>query len=109
MAAAASIELPNGGTGNFTGAVVVERCGSSGAGVAEHATNVRAVALVPAADKQAIELDENNVGLGGAIGTTLEFYYASTTEVVVTGRILVNNATSAITAATGTTFTATGY
>ena len=109
MAAAASIRLPNGGTGNFEGCVTVERCGSSGAGVAEHATAVRAIAIVPGASKQQIALDENDETFGGAIGTTLEFYYASTTEVIVTGRILVNLATTAIDAATATTFTATGY
>ena len=109
MAAACSIELPNGGTGNFAGCVTVERCGASGAGVAEHATNVRAIAVPVGASKQAIELDENTATLGGAIGTTLEIYYASTTEVVVTGRILCNVATTAITAATATSFTATGY
>jgi hypothetical protein len=109
MAAAASIRLPNGGTGNFSGCVIVERCGSSGAGVAEHATFVRAIAIVPGSSKQQIVLDENDASLGGGIGTTLEFYYASTTEVIVTGRILVNVASTVVTAATATTFTATGY
>ena len=107
MAAAASIELPNGGTGNFVGAITVER-GDTGAGVADAAA-VNRVTVVPGASKQAIELDENDVTFGGGIGSYLDFFYASTTEVVVTGTLYVNVASTAIDALTATTFTATGY
>jgi len=109
MAAAAQIQLPQLGTATFEGVIVQERCGT-GAGVAEHATNVRATTIVPdPGAEQSIELDENDVTFGGGIGTSLEFYYVSTTQVFVTGRMLVNAATSALDGLTATTFTATGY
>ena len=109
MAGAAKIQLPQGGTATFEGVVVQERCGT-GAGVAEHATNVRATTLVPdPGAEQCIELDENDVTFGGGVGTHLEFYYVSTTQVFVTGRLLTNVATSALDGLTASTFTATGY
>ena len=107
MAAAASIRLPNGGTGNFVGVVTVER-GDTGAGVAD-AADVNRVTFAPGASKQQIALDENDVTFGGGIGTDLQFFYASTTEVVVTGTILVNVASTAIDALPATSFLAAGY
>ena len=111
MAAAASIELPNGGTGNFVGLIEVQRGGdgSSFAGNAPAATAVERVPVIPGSSMQAIELDENDVTFGGAIGSFLDFFYASTTEVVVTGTLNVNVDSTAIDALTATTFTATGY
>ena len=111
MAAAASIELPNGGTGNFVGCIEVQRGGdgSSFAGNAPAATAVERVPVIPGAGAQAIELDENDETFGGAIGSVLDIYYASTTEVVVTGTLNVNKDSTAIDALTATTFTATGY
>lgn len=108
MAGACSIELPNGGTGNFIGAIEVQRCGSTGAIVADAAGNNR-VALVPGSNIQSIELDENDISFGGAIGSILEFYYASTTQVVVTGHLNINVATTGIDAEIATVFTANGY
>ena len=111
MAAAASIELPNGGTGNFVGCIEVQRGGDGSpfAGNAPAATAVERVPVIPGSSKQAIELDENDETFGGAIGSVLDFFYASTTEVVVTGTLNVNKDSTAIDALTATTFTATGY
>ena len=104
MAQACSIELPNGGTGNFLGAIEVQRCSAAD----PDAATVNRIAFAPGSSKQSIELDENDESFGGAIGSVLEFYYASTTEVVVTGHLNVNS-TSAVDAAAGGTFTANGY
>ena len=111
MAAAASIELPNGGTGNFVGLIEVQRGGdgSSFAGNAPAATAVERVPVIPGANAQAIELDENDETFGGGIGSFLDIFYASTTEVVVTGTLNVNKDSTAIDALTATTFTSTGY
>jgi hypothetical protein len=109
MAAASKIQLPNAGSAVFDGVVVQERAGSSGAGVAEAATVVAILAIVPGASKKSMELDENNETFGGGIGTSLEFVYASKTKVIVTGRMLVNVASTALDAVTSTMFTATGY
>jgi len=109
MAAASKIQLPNAGSAVFDGVVVQERAGSSGAGVAEAATVVAILAIVPGASKKSMELDENDETFGGGIGTSLEFVYASKTKVIVTGRMLVNVASTALDAVTSTMFTATGY
>tara|TARA_Y100000114_G_C11692832_1_gene294459 strand:- start:135 stop:746 length:612 start_codon:yes stop_codon:yes gene_type:complete len=111
MAAAASIRLPNGGTGNFVGVIEVQRGGdgTSFAGNAPAATAVERVPVIPGAGAQQIALDENDETFGGAIGSVLDFFYASTTEVVVTGTLNVNKDSTAIDALTATTFTATGY
>ena len=109
MAAASKIQLPNAGSAVFDGVVVQERAGSSGAGVAEAATVVAILAIVPGSSKKSMELDENNETFGGGIGTSLEFVYASKTKVIVTGRVLVNVASTALDAVTSTLFTATGY
>ena len=109
MAAASKIQLPNAGSAVFDGVVVQERAGSSGAGVAEAATVVAILAIVPGSSKKSMELDENDETFGGGIGTSLEFVYASKTKVIVTGRVLVNVASTALDAVTSTMFTATGY
>ena len=109
MAAASKIQLPNAGSAVFDGVVVQERGGSSGAGVAEAATVVAILAIVPGSSKKSMELDENDETFGGGIGTSLEFVYASKTKVIVTGRMLVNVASTALDAVTSTLFTATGY
>jgi len=108
LANAAKIRLPNGGTGNFEGVVIIERCGPSGNGSARAAV-VECIAIVPGASKQSLDLDAVDETFGGGIGTTLEFYYASTTEVVVTGNITLDLDSTAVDAAAATTFTATGY
>ena len=110
MAAAAQIDLPDSGTAVFVGVVEQERCGNA-AGVAEHATNVRMTTVVTtlAQGEKSIELDENDVTFGGAIGTDLEFHYASIHEVIVTGTILVNVASTALDGLQATMFTGTGY
>jgi len=107
MAAASKIQLPNGGTGNFGGVVTQNRCGNVG-GVAD-AVVVNRTTVVPGASKQSIDLDENSETFGGGIGTDLEFYYASTTEVIVTGTIHVNEASTDLDGLAATMFTATGY
>ena len=56
-----------------------------------------------------MELDENDETFGGAIGSDLEFVYASKTKVIVSGRVLVNVATTALDGLTATMFTGTGY
>ena len=106
-AGAHQIQLPNGGTGEFAGVVTFER-GAAGAGVAD-AVAVNRVEAVIGANEQSIDLDENDVTFGGSVGTVLDFFYASTTKVVVTGRATVNVASTAVDALTATSFTATGY
>ena len=109
MAAAAQIDLPDSGTAVFVGLVEQERCGTA-AGVADAAdVNRTTVVTTLAQGEKSIELDENDVTFGGAIGTDLEFHYASTHEVVVTGTIKVNVASTALDAVQATMFTGTGY
>jgi len=107
MAAASQIQLPQGGTGTFGGVITQNRCGN-GTGVAD-AVAVNRTTVVPGANKQSIDLDENDETFGGAIGTDLEFFYASTTEVIVTGSIYVNKATTALDGVAATMFTEDGY
>jgi len=110
MAAAAKIQLPNAGLAVFVGVVTQERCGN-GAGVAEHATNVRMTTIVTKQSdgEKSMELDENDVTFGGAIGTDLTFEYTSEDVVMVSGTTYVNVATSALDGLQSTTFTATGW
>ena len=110
MAAAASIELPNAKNSVFAGVITQERCGNA-AGVAEHATNVRMTTIVtkPSDAEKALELDENDVTFGGAIGTDLTFEYASSDVVIVSGKTCVNVASTALDGLQATTFTATGW
>tara|TARA_R110000824_G_scaffold399887_2_gene606243 strand:+ start:6317 stop:6895 length:579 start_codon:yes stop_codon:yes gene_type:complete len=110
MAAAAKIQLPDAGSAVFVGVVTQERCGNA-AGVAEHATAVRMTTVVTtqALAEKSMELDENNETFGGAIGTDLEFVYASTNSVIVSGKVYVNIATTALDGLQATMFTGTGY
>ena len=109
MAAAATIDLPDSGTAVYVGVVTQNRSGN-GAGVADAvAVNRTTVVTTLAQGEKSIELDQNDATFGGAIGTDLEFVYASTHEVIVTGTILVNVASTALDALTASTFTATGY
>ena len=110
MAAAAKIQLPNAGSAVLVGVVTQERCGN-GAGVAEHATNVRMTTIVTKQSdgEKSMELDENDVTFGGAIGTDLTFEYTSEDVVMVSGTTYVNVATSALDGLQSTTFTATGW
>jgi len=110
MAAAAKIQLPNAGSAVFAGVITQERCGN-GSGVAEHATNVRMTTIVTKRSdgEKSMELDENDVTFGGAIGTDLTFEYVSEQVVMVSGKTLVNVATTALDGLQATTFTATGY
>jgi len=110
MAAASKIQLEDDDPAVFVGVVQQERCGNA-AGVAEHATNVRMTTVVTtaAAGEKSMELDENDETFGGAIGTDLEFFYASTHAVIVTGNVLVNVATTALDGLQATMFTGTGY
>jgi hypothetical protein len=110
MAAAASIELPNAKNSVFAGIITQERCGNA-SGVAEHATNVRMTTIVtkPSDAEKALELDENDVTFGGAIGSDLTFKYVAEDVVFVTGTSYVNVATTALDGLQATTFTGTGY
>ena len=110
MAAACSIELPEAYSNVFVGVITQERCGN-GSGVAEHATNVRMTTIVTKQSdgEKALELDENDVTFGGAIGTDLTFEYASADVVIVSGTSYVNVATSALDGLQSTTFTGTGW
>ena len=110
MAGAAKMQLPNAKNSLFAGVITQERCGN-GAGVAEHATNVRMttiVCLLSQAEKS-LDLDENDETFGGAIGTDLTFKYVSKDVVFVSGTSYVNVATSALDGLQATTFTGTGY
>ena len=109
MAAAAQIDLPDSGTAVYVGVVTQNRSGN-GAGVADAAAvNRTTVVTTLAQGEKSIELDENDATFGGAIGTDLEFVYASTHEVIVSGTILVNVATTALDGLQATMFTGTGY
>mgnify|MGYP003151535775 FL=1 len=110
MAAACSIELPNAYSNVFAGVITQERCGNA-SGVAEHATAVRMTTIVTKQSdgEKALELDENDVTFGGAIGTDLQFEYASADVVIVSGKSYVNVATSALDGLQATSFTATGW
>jgi hypothetical protein len=109
MAAAAQIDLPDSGTAVYVGVVTQNRSGT-GAGVADAAdVNRTTVVTTLAQGEKSIELDENDVTFGGAIGTDLEFHYASIHEVIVTGTILVNVASTALDGLQATMFTGTGY
>ena len=109
MAAAATIDLPDSGTAVFVGVVTQNRSGNA-AGVADAvAVNRTTVVTTLAQGEKSIELDENDVTFGGGIGTDLEFHYASTHEVIVTGTILVNVASTALDGLQATMFTGTGY
>jgi hypothetical protein len=110
MAAACSIELPNAYSNVFAGVITQERCGNA-SGVAEHATAVRMTTIVTKQSdgEKALELDENDVTFGGAIGTDLQFEYASADVVIVSGKSYVNVATSALDGLQSTSFTATGW
>jgi len=109
MAAAAQIDLPNAGTAVYVGVVTQNRSGN-GAGVADAAAvNRTTVVTTLAQGEKSIELDQNDATFGGAIGTDLEFVYASTHEVIVSGTILVNVATTALDGLQATMFTGTGY
>ena len=109
MAAAAKIQLPNAQVAVFVGGITQNRSGT-GAGVADAvAVNRTTVVTTLALGEKSLNLDENDVTFGGAIGTELEFLYASTHEVIITGTILVNVASTALDAVQATMFTATGY
>jgi hypothetical protein len=95
MAAASQIDLPDAGSAVFVGCITQNRCGN-GAGVAAQA-------------EKSIELDENDVTFGGAIGTNLEFLYCSSDVVFVTGNVHVNAATTALDGLQATMFTGTGW
>ena len=110
MAAACSIDLPNDYSAVYAGVITQERCGN-GAGVAEHATNVRMTTIVckQSDGEKSLELDQDDETFGGAIGTDLQFEYASPDVVVVSGRSYVNVATTALDGLQSTSFTATGW
>jgi len=109
MAAAAKIQLPNAQVAVFVGCITQNRSGTV-AGVADAvAVNRTTVVTTLALGEKSLNLDENDVTFGGAIGTELEFLYASTHEVIITGTILVNVASTALDAVQNTMFTATGY
>ena len=109
MVAAAKIQLPNAQVAVFVGGITQNRSGT-GAGVADAvAVNRTTVVTTLALGEKSLNLDENDVTFGGAIGTELEFLYASTHEVIITGTILVNVASTALDAVQATMFTDTGY
>ena len=109
MAAAAKIQLSNSGDAVFAGVITQNRCGNA-AGVADAAAvNRTTVVTTVAQGEKSMELDENDVTFGGAIGTDLEFIYASELVVFVSGNVLVNVASTAIDGLQATMFTGTGY
>ena len=109
MAAASQIDLPNAGSAVFVGCITQNRCGNA-AGVADAAAVNRTTVVTTAAQaEKSIELDENDVTFGGAIGTNLEFLYCSSDVVFVTGNIHVNVASTAIDGLQATMFTGTGW
>jgi hypothetical protein len=59
--------------------------------------------------EKSMELDQDDETFGGAIGTDLEFHYASEDVVIVSGTTHVNVATTALDGLQSSTFTATGW
>ena len=109
MAAASKIDLPAAGDSRFVGCITQNRCGNA-AGVADAAdVNRTTVVTTFAQAEKSIELDENDVTFGGAIGTNLEFLYCSKDVVFVTGNVHVNVATTALDGLQATMFTGTGW
>jgi len=109
MAAACSIDLPNAYSAVYAGVITQERCGN-GAGVADAVAVNRTTIVCKQSDgEKSLELDENDVTFGGAIGTDLQFEYASSDVVVVSGRSYVNVASTALDGLQSTSFTATGW
>jgi len=109
LAAAAKISLPDAETAVFVGVITQERCGNA-AGVADAvAVNKTTIVTTQAQGEQTMELDENDVTFGGAIGTDLTFEYASSDVVIVSGKTCVNVASTALDGLQATTFTATGW
>ncbi len=109
MAAASKIQLPDSGSAVFAGVITQNRCGN-GAGVADAAAvNRTTVVTTVAQAEKSLELDENDVTFGGAIGTNLWFRYVDPKVVLVTGDVLVNVASTALDALQATSFTGTGY
>ena len=106
-AGAAKVQLPDAGDATFAGVVTVER--SAGASGVADAAAVNRVEVVVGSGEKSIELDENDVTFGGAVGSVLDIHYVSETKVLVTGRLTVNVASTPVDALTATTFTATGY
>lgn len=107
-AGAHKVQLPNAGAATFSGVVTVER-GATGAGVADAADVNRVEVVVVDDTEKSIDLDENDVTFGGSVGSVLDIHYVSLTKVLVTGRLTVNVASTAVDALAATTFTATGY
>ena len=109
LAAAAKISLPNAKDSVFAGLITQERSGTA-AGVADAAdVNRTTVVTTVALAEKTMELDENDVTFGGAIGTNLVFSYVARDVVFVSGTTCVNVASTALDAVQATTFTATGY
>ena len=110
LAAAAKISLPDAKNSVFAGVITQERCGNV-AGVVEHATQVRMTTIVTTVTQaeKTMELDEDDVTFGGAIGTDLTFEYVDEDVVFVTGKSYVNVATASLDGLQATTFTGTGY
>ena len=109
LAAAAKISLPNDKNTVFAGLITQERSGT-GAGVADAADVNRTTIVTKVSDgEKTMELDENDVTFGGAVGTNLTFKYVSKDVVFVSGTTCVNVATTALDGLQSTTFTGTGY
>jgi len=109
MAAAMTIDLPQAGTAVYAGVITGNRCGN-GAGVADAAAvNRTTVVCTVANQEKSLELDQDDVTFGGAIGTDLTFTYASKDVVIVSGTVTVNVATTAIDLLQATSFTGTGW
>ena len=109
LAAAAKISLPNAKNSVFAGLITQERSGT-GAGVADAADVNRTTVVTKISDgEKTMELDENDVTFGGAVGTNLSFKYVAKDVVFVSGTTCVNVASTALDALQSTTFTGTGY
>ena len=105
MAAEAKIQLPDAYSAVFAGCVRVRRITLADA----VAVNSISVVTNVSDGEQSLELDENDETFGGAIGTELLFTYVSPDVVFISGEITMNKVSTAVDAAQGTSFTATGY
>ena len=86
MAAACAIGLPNSSPAVLVGSVNLAK-------VTANYTTAEAnnVTINTGASTQLLDLDQNDEDYGGAPGSVFEFFYASTTKVILIGHSLVNS------------------
>lgn len=101
LAGTCKIGLADAGTAVLVGTATVTKTTANYTTAEANQINV-----VTGADTQALDLDQDTATKGGAPGSVIEFYYATTAKVVVTANIFANS----VNATTGADlFTDTGF